>query len=115
MIDLQRYRREKKLDQKDISRLTGLDQSIISKYENGRHVTQHVTDVLLSKIPALESYMIQENVVAEPQGEYKSKGYLDKLIENNHELIKNIEKLIDNNCRLVEVNEQLSKKILEKV
>lgn len=114
MIDLQRYRKDKKLDQKHISVLTGLDQALISKYENGKHVTQHVTDTLLKAIPELESYMIQEKlVVNEPLEQYVRSDNTTLLIKSIQDVIKNNEKLIDNNTLLVETNAMLSKYLIK--
>lgn len=114
MIDLQRYRKDKKLDQKHISALTGLDQALISKYENGKHVTQHVTNTLLKAIPELESYMIEEKTyVSEPIEEYNKADTTTLLIKSIQDVIKNNEKLIDNNTVLVETNAMLSKYLMK--
>lgn len=114
MFDLQRYRKDKKLDQKHISILTGLDQAIISKYENGKHVTQHVTETLLKAIPELESYMIQEKtIVKELIEEYIRSDNTSLLIKSIQDVIKNNEKLINNNTLLVETNAMLSNYLIK--
>jgi transcriptional regulator with XRE-family HTH domain len=71
MIDLQRFRKIKKLSQAEISELTGLDQAVISKYENKKHVSDYIIALFLDKIPELESYMIHENVVKDDDSIYE--------------------------------------------
>jgi transcriptional regulator with XRE-family HTH domain len=126
MIDLQRYRKENKIDQKEISKLTGLDQAIISKYENKKHVTRHVTEVLLEKIPELESYMISDSyMVSEPQAEYglNKEEILQQAIlnltESNKILAESNKLMAKTQAELLEwqhaIMTKLSKKTLEPV
>lgn len=117
MIDLQKYRKENKLDQRHIAELTGLDQAIISKYENKKYVTQYVTDTLLEHIPALESYMTDEsNMASEPKSEYiTGHGSGDKMIDSIFEIIQSNQKLIDNNSKLIEINAELSHFLITKI
>lgn len=112
-----KYRKDKKLDQRHIAELTGLDQAIISKYENKKYVTQYVTDTLLYHIPELESYMINESdQISDHRVDYtKDRSKDQKLIESIFEMIRNNEKLIDNNSKLVEINASLSNFILNKL
>ena len=74
MIDLKAFRRKNKLKQTDISEVTGIDQSRISKYEKG-FITDYVTDKLLEHYPELEDYRKESNVVNEPISEYQKAEY----------------------------------------
>lgn len=66
MIDLKKYRKNKRIDQKSLSDITGVDQSIISKYENGISVSYATTERLLKAIPELNDYLIEESIAEEP-------------------------------------------------
>ncbi len=114
MIDLLKYRKERKLNQKKISDLTGLDQSVISKYENKKHVTDYITSVLVEQIPELENYEI-------PDPDYSSGGEHHAMVAANNqqlmetlkEIVKSNYKLIENNAKLVETNALLSSFLVE--
>lgn len=56
MFDLKRYRKSKKLTQKELATLLDVDQSRISKYESGKEVTDYMNDLISSKLDGVESY-----------------------------------------------------------
>lgn len=75
MIDLKRFRKEKKLKQFDLAEQLNIDQSRISKYETGKEVTEFMTALILDKFPESESYLIQEHqtsLLQEPQIVYSA-------------------------------------------
>ncbi len=104
MIDLKRFRKDKKLKQKDISRTTGLDQSVISKYESGKQPTAHVESVLLNNYPELESYMIQgkkykeaseeTSIAADPEIPYRKTDPNERVISAQERVISAQERTI---------------------
>jgi transcriptional regulator with XRE-family HTH domain len=96
MVDLQRYRRYKKLHQSDISEITGIEQPIISKYENKKYVSEFITEILLDKIPELKDYIIDDGIVKEDNPEY---GRLD---DHKLNLIITIKNLSESNKILAE-------------
>jgi len=117
MIDLLKFRKDKKYDQKHISAVTGLDQAVISKYENKKLVTNHITETLLSFFPELESYMItQSGIAAEEIAEYASENKtINKMIDSIYEIIQSNQKLIDNNTQLIDINADLSNFLIQKL
>lgn len=95
MIDLKKYRKDKKLDQKSIQDKTGLNQSIISKYENGISVSEYTTDILLSAFEDINDYVIEDSILSESNPyDYKVKDVthsaLLKIIEDQSVTIKDL-------------------------
>ena len=124
MIDLQRFRKDKKYDQKYISSITGLDQAIISKYENKKMVTEHITNTLLSYFPELESYMIddmnQDNIASEPiepyqtrekklEGDQQYLAIIAQLVASNEILARSVEKMAENITLISQIKVQKMK------
>jgi transcriptional regulator with XRE-family HTH domain len=117
MIDLQRYRKVKKLDQKHISVISGLDQAIISKYENKKMVTEHITNMLLKAIPELDSYMINENdsIASEPQEKYETPSIriIETITNSNQNLSASNRILVDTNRHLTDTNSRLQDQLIK--
>lgn len=105
MIDLKTYRKNKRLDQKSLADLSGLDQSIISKYENGISVSHYTTDRLLLAIPELNDYIKDDNIsmAAEPEAPYhvinSTNSALMRIIEDQSHTIRELTRI---NAILVE-------------
>lgn len=116
MIDLHRFRKEKNYDQKYIAAVTGLDQAVISKYENKKQVTSHVTDKLLQHFPELESYMIQDDLMRNGLEDINTTEISD---ENKKSiLMKSLLNLTESNKILAESVHKaiaLNEKLLEKI
>ena len=68
-VDLHRFRREKKLKQQDVADATGIDRARISKYENGKEVTEYVHNLIIEAYPESTEYISQ--VAHEPVEKYK--------------------------------------------
>jgi transcriptional regulator with XRE-family HTH domain len=88
MFDLQQYRKIKKLTQKQIQDVTGLDQSVISKYESGKLTSVHVSNILIKHYPDLIDYTIEESETID---------YLQKVIDQQSVLIENLTIIVKTN------------------
>ena len=115
MIDLQRFRKIKKIHQSDISEMTGLNQAVVSRYESKKHVTPFITAVLLEKIPELESYMIEDDShVNEESPVYSVQDYdRNNLLETLKNLSESNKVLAESIAQAIEIQQSLINKLHE--
>jgi transcriptional regulator with XRE-family HTH domain len=94
MFDLQRYRLDNKLKQSDVVRLTGLNQAIVSKYENNIGVTDYLTSVLADKLEGIDAYKIHRTEKFDPMRE---------LLMQQRDLVASITTLTESNKLLISI------------
>ena len=64
LVDIKRYRLDKRILQREIAEALGSDQTRISKYESGRQRSVKLSDAMLRVYPDSEAYMIPEDYEA---------------------------------------------------